>query len=121
MTTQHEELVDRYLAAWNATDAGARQAMIESAWAEQGSYRDPALAADGHAAIAGMAAAVQQRFPDHEFRRTGPIDAHNDRLRFGWELAPRAGGPPPVRGVDFATLAPDGRLASVTGFFDHLA
>lgn len=121
MTNAHDNLVERYLSAWNETDPAARQDCVARAWAEQGSYRDPALAADGHAAIAGMAAAVQQRFPDHAFRRTGPIDAHNDRLRFGWELAPRAGGPPAVRGVDFATLAPDGRLASVTGFFDHLA
>lgn len=121
MTNAHDDIVDRYLAAWNETDPAARQDRVARAWAEQGSYRDPALAADGHAAIAGMAAAVQQRFPDHAFRRTGPIDAHNDRLRFGWELTPRAGGPPAVRGVDFATLAPDGRLASVTGFFDHVA
>lgn len=118
MTTEHEDLVDRYLAAWNATEAGARQAMIESAWAEQGSYRDPALAAEGHAAIGGMVAAVQQRFPGHAFRRTGPIDAHNNRMRFAWELAPEGGGAPAVRGVDFAVVAPDGRLASVTGFFD---
>ena len=118
MTTEHEALVDRYLAAWNATEEGPRQAMIERAWAEQGSYRDPALAADGHAAIAGMVAAVQQRFPGHAFRRTGPIDAHNGRMRFGWELAPQDGGAPAVRGVDFAVIGPDGRLASVTGFFD---
>ena len=56
--------------------------------------------------------------PATAFRRTGPIDAHNDRLRFGWELAPEGGGAPAVRGVDFAVVAPDGRLASVTGFFD---
>jgi hypothetical protein len=118
MTTSHDALVERYLGAWNATDPTARLALVAAAWCEQGRYRDPALAADGHAAIAAMVEAVQQRFPEHEFRRTGGIDAHDDRLRFGWELAPRAGGAPAVRGVDFAELGPDGRLARVTGFFD---
>lgn len=118
MATPHETLVTHYLAAWNATDDAARRGLIACAWTTAGSYRDPALAADGHGAIAGMVAAVQQRFPGHEFRRTGPIDAHHDRLRFGWELAPVAGGAPAVHGVDFAVVAPDGRLASVTGFFD---
>ncbi len=118
MATSHDDIVDHSLAAWNATDPAKRRALVAAAWDEQGSYRDPALAADGHAAISAMAEAVQQRFPGHAFRRTGGIDSHNDRLRFGWELAPVAGGTPAVRGVDFAVVGPDGRLASVTGFFD---
>lgn len=41
------------------------------------------------------------------------------RLRSGqaWSLGP-ASGPSVVEGVDFCTLAPDGRLASVVGFID---
>jgi hypothetical protein len=116
----HEGLVGAYLAAWNETGAEARRALIARAWAEDGRYLDPMLSAEGHAGIAAMVEAVQAKLPGHRFRLAGPVDAHHDRLRFAWELAPEGGaGPPAVRGVDFAVLAPDGRrLASVTGFFD---
>ena len=44
---------------------------------------------------------------------------NHDRVRFHWTLAPE-GGPTLVAGIDFATLAEGGRLASVTGFFDQV-
>ena len=45
----------------------------------------------------------------------GP-DAHNDVVRFAWTLRGDAG--PVGAGVDFATVAPDGRLRNVTGFLE---
>ncbi len=119
---RHDDLVEGYLAAWNETDAAARRALIARCWAEDGRYLDPMLSAEGHAGIAAMVEAVQAKLPGHRFRRAGPVDAHHDRLRFAWELAPGGGGPAAVRGVDFAVLAADGRrLASVAGFFDAAA
>lgn len=110
-------LADRYIAAWNETDAGRRQALVAAAWTEDAQYRDPKLAGDGQAGIHAMIGQVHATFPGHRFHRTGPVDAHGDRLRFAWALAPE-GGPPLVCGTDFAVVAADGRLASVTGFFD---
>jgi len=56
----------------------------------------------------------------HRFHRTGPVDAHHQALRFTWEL--RAEGEPPfVIGIDIGEVAADGRLQSITGFFDHVA
>ena len=37
-------------------------------------------------------------------------------MRFTWDLT--AGNGPVARGVDFATVAEDGRLRSVTGFLE---
>jgi hypothetical protein len=39
-------------------------------------------------------------------------------VRFTWTLRPVAGGDPIAVGVDFATLAPDGRLCAVTGLLE---
>lgn len=115
---EHDGLIERYFAAWNETDAAARRALIARTYAEDARYLDPKLSAEGHAAIDEMVAQVQGMFPGHRFARRGAADAHHDALRFAWEFVPEAGGPPAVTGVDFATLAPDGRLARVTGFFD---
>ena len=117
--TDTETLVDRYIAMWNETDAVKRRALIAEVWTADPTYVDPALRGDGRDGINAMVGQVHERFPGHRFRRTGEIDGHNDRVRFGWELGPE-GGPAAVKGVDFATVA-DGRLAAVTGFFDAVA
>lgn len=112
-----EAITDRYVATWNETDPPRRRAGIAAAWAEAGTYRDPVMASDGPAGIDAMLAGVQARFPGFVLKRTSRVDAHNGALRFTWSLGPAA-GPTVVEGVDFCTLAPDGRLVSVVGFID---
>ena len=50
-------------------------------------------------------------------------DAHHDRVRFTWNLSHGAdpADAPVAVGIDFATLAEDGRLRSVTGFLEAVA
>jgi hypothetical protein len=112
------ELVDRYIASWNETDAGRRRDLVAGVWMENANYVDPLMKSDGHAGIDAMIAAVQERFPGHRFRRLGEVDAHNDRIRFAWELAP-GDGDAIASGTDFGVLA-DGRLRAVTGFLDRV-
>lgn len=112
------DLVDRYLASWNETDARRRRELLAGIWTENASYVDPLMQSDGLDGIDAMIAAVQARFPAHRFNRSGAVDAHNDRIRFTWELAPD-GGEPIAAGTDFAVLA-NGRLHSVTGFLDRM-
>ena len=113
------EVIDGYFAAWNETEAGKRRAAIVQTWADDASYLDPLMQGSGHAGIDAMIAAVQERFPGHQFRLTGAVDAHHDRVRFSWELAPE-GGPVVVAGTDFGVVAADGRLQSITGFLDQM-
>src|SRR5215213_4903609 len=84
-------VVDRYFAAWNETDAARRRALIAQTWADDASYLDPLMQGQGHAGIDAMIAAVQQQFAGHQFRQISAVDAHHDRLRFSWELAPERG------------------------------
>ncbi|HZU88336.1 MAG TPA: nuclear transport factor 2 family protein [Stellaceae bacterium] len=113
-----DDLIDRYIAAWNETDEARRRDLVARTFAPEAHYIDPMMQATGLAEIAAMIRAVQQRFPDHRFRRIGKSDAHNDRARFSWELASE-GGPVLAGGTDFAVVA-DGRFRAVTGFLDRL-
>ena len=118
--SDHTDLIDRYIDAWNETDGMRRRDLIARTWTEAASYVDPVMQGEGHGGIDAMIQGVQDRFPQHRFRRTGNVDAHHDRVRFSWELAPE-GGPAVVVGTDFGLLGPDDRLHAVTGFFDQAA
>lgn len=114
--TDVDATIDRYIATWNETDADRRRELIGQTWTEDGSYLDPIMGGEGHAGIDAMIAGVQTRFPGYRFRRTGEVDAHHDRVRFGWELGPED-GPAVAGGLDVGVVV-DGRLRSITGFLD---
>ncbi|MCW3016988.1 MAG: nuclear transport factor 2 family protein [Solirubrobacterales bacterium] len=110
-------LVEDYLATWNETDATARRALVSRVFAADADYLDPQMAGAGTDGIDTMIAGVQQRFPGLKLTLAAGPDTHNDRVRFSWHLAPH-GGEPVALGIDFATLTPDGRMQSVTGFLE---
>jgi hypothetical protein len=111
--------IDTYLAAWNETDPARRTELIEQVWATDGRMIDPPLASEGHAGISDHIAALHAQFPGHRFRRASGVDSHHGDLRVAWELiAPD--GTVALTGLDIATLAADGRLQRVTGFFGEL-
>jgi len=112
-------LVDRYIAAWNETDASRRQALIALTFTEDARYLDPALAGDGHDGIHAMVGAVHAKYPGYHFARTSEINSHHDRAMFNWELGPKE-GPVFVKGVDVAVVSDDGRLQQVDGFFTEV-
>jgi SnoaL-like domain len=116
MTTEVEQLVDQYIAAWNETDPGTRRELIARTWADDGRYLDPLMSGAGHDGIDVMIGGVQTQFPGYRFRRTGDLDTHNDRVRFAWELGPED-GPALAGGVDFGVVS-DGRLQTITGFLE---
>jgi SnoaL-like protein len=118
MNTDPNTIVNRYIEAWNEPDADRRSELVAGAFAEDGSYVDPLMSGSGHEGIAAMIGAAQQQFPGHRFELSFGPDAHNDRVRFAWRLYGPDGGEPVAAGVDFATLAGDGRLGSVTGFLE---
>jgi hypothetical protein len=113
------DLIDRYFAIWNETDAERRRALIARTWSDKASYVDPLIQAEGHAGIDTMVSGIQERFPGHRFRRTSDVDSHHDRVRFSWELAVD-GSAALAAGVDFGIVAADERLDAITGFVDQM-
>ncbi|KQZ26337.1 nuclear transport factor 2 family protein [Duganella sp. Root1480D1] len=114
------QIVEQYLAAWNERNADERRARVAAAFAPEASYKDPLMQGAGHAAIDAMIAGAQGHFPGHRFELAGTPDSHNDVLRFSWTLG-APGSDPVAKGTDFAVVAADGRLGSVTGFIDYFA
>ena len=114
-----QEIVERYIAAWNETDAAARRALVGSLWAADGSYTDPLADAHGRAEIDGLIGAVQQQFPGFVFTLGGAVDTHHDQARFTWHLGP-SGAEPVVIGFDVAVLNGGGQIRSVYGFLDKV-
>ena len=114
-----EELAERYIAVWNETDEATRRRAVDELYSEDARYIDPLVVAEGRAAIAATIGAVQQQFPGFVFRLAGPVDAHHDQARFGWELGP-AGQEAPIVGFDVAVADADGRLTAVLGFLDKV-
>jgi len=116
-----DSVVENYIASWNETDGDRRRTIIETTYSDDASYLDPLMEGDGREAIDAMVAAVQRQFPRHRFELTAGPDHHHDRMRFTWHLVGPNGDGPVAIGVDFATLAEDGRLRSVTGFLEPVA
>jgi hypothetical protein len=117
--TDPKEIAAGYIALWNETDPGRRQALLAQHWAPDASYVDPLMAGRGTAEIEALIAGVQQRFPDFRFKLIGKPDGYADRVRFSWSLGPGDFVDAPIEGTDFATLA-DGRIRAVTGFLDKV-
>jgi len=113
-------VVDAYIAMWNETDSERRRTLIVRTLTEDAGYLDPLMSGEGTDEINAMIGGAQQQFPGHRFTLISGPDAHHDRLRFTWSLAVN-GGEPVAVGVDFATVAGDGRLRSVTGFLEPAA
>jgi hypothetical protein len=110
-------VVQRYIAMWNESDPDRRRALVAQTVTDDASYVDPLMTGEGVDGIDAMIAGAQQQFPGHTVvLRSGP-DAHHDRARFSWSLHAN-GGDAVAAGTDFATVADDGRLRTVTGFLD---
>jgi hypothetical protein len=108
--------IDTWLDAYGEPDEARRAGLIAQVWAPTGTLADPPFEGTGHAEINSLAAAAQQQFPDHRFRRTSGIDAHHRYARYSWELV-APDGEIAVGGLDVAQVDEDGRLLQVAGFF----
>ena len=113
-------VVHNYIAMWNETDPDRRRELVAQTVTHDADYVDPVMEGAGVDGIAGMIGAAQAQFPGHRFTLIAGPEAHHDRVRFTWSLA--ADGAAPVAiGVDFARLAGDGRMRSITGFLEPAA
>ena len=116
-TTSLAAVVESYIAAWNETDPERRRELVGATFTDDARYLDPLMSGSGADEIAAMIGAAQAQFPGHRFALDFGPDAHNDVARFAWTLA-GDDGTVVAKGVDFATVAADGRLRNVSGFLE---
>lgn len=118
-TSTATDTVDRYLAAWNATEPGARREAIAAVFTPDARYVDPLADVRGHDGVDALIGGAQEQFAGLVFSRGDLLDAHHDVVRFTWHLGPE-GGEPVVVGFDVGTVSEDGRLSTVHGFLDKV-
>ena len=90
------EIVVRYLSAWNERDAARRGDLVAKTWSEDGTYVDGARQGAGHSGI----------------------ETHHQYVRFSWVAGGTAEAPLYIKGTDIGIITDDGRLKSVIGFVD---
>ncbi|TLW91688.1 nuclear transport factor 2 family protein [Saccharomonospora piscinae] len=112
------DIVERYLATWNAVGAD-RAHLLASHWSASVTYVDPLAAVRGHSGVGAMIDEVHAQFPGFVFTQLGEVDAHHQQLRFRWGLGPE-GDEPVVIGFDVVVLDEDGRIHDVRGFLDKV-
>ena len=114
-----DSVVSLYCAAWSAADRAERDRLLERVWAPDGTYLDQGnTRTEGRAALSDAIGRMLQRYPGAHFRCSG-AHTHHDVMRFAWVVL-GGDGKQLLDGMDFAELAPDGRIRRIVGFFGPL-
>jgi hypothetical protein len=114
MTTQ--EVLDTYGDAWNEKDETKRRQLLEKCWADDGTFTDPQSDIAGREALVAHIAEFQAQFDRAQIMPTSTADEHHGMVRFTWRIL-AADGSTMLDGIDFSTLAEDGRIQKTVGFF----
>lgn len=114
------DIVTRYLAAWNQTDAAARAEALAALVAPEARYVDPLADVTGPEELGALIGAVQDRFAGYSFSLYGAVDTHHDTARFRWALGPAGAAEPVVIGMDVITVDAGGQVSQVLGFLDRV-
>lgn len=107
-----EEVVDAYVAAWNAVDPSERQRLLDKAVADDFVFEGPTGRFAGRAAVDDLITAMQERMPSTSVVRVGDAEAAGPFLEFGWEIRTSAGARV-LAGIDAGEVGDDGRLTRV--------
>jgi hypothetical protein len=106
--------------AWNETDDEKRLALLETAWADEGTHVQPDMDVRlvGRQAFDEHIDAFQTNRPGEYFEWRGwqPWHVHHDRILIPWRLC-AADGTTLLEGTDFGLIDADGRLVETTGFY----
>ena len=109
-----KETIEAYMAAWNEPDEAKVRELLEKCWADGGTYTDPVSDVKGRDGLLGAIKGFHAQMPGAGIVATSAFDEHHGRIRFGWKVT---GAPQEMAGIDVATLASDGRLQSIVGFW----
>jgi SnoaL-like domain len=112
------EIVVAFSSAWNEHDGARRLALLEKSWADDGVYHDPEGTMEGRAALSAFIGEFHAGYPGRTIDKTSGVESNGIWIRWAWEM--RNGDAIESDGMDFAELAPDGRIQRLEGFFGPL-
>lgn len=108
--------VTAYGLAWREPDTGARRALLEQVWADDGVYCDPQVHLTGREALVAHIGQFLESAPGWGLEITAAPLEHHDAAYFPWSLLDAVGAPV-VTGIDVAVFGDDDRIVRLTGFF----
>ncbi len=106
--------IDSYFALWSERDTGARRTALAALCTPDVVYRDRYGCATGRDDLDGHIAAAQLHLPA-ALERDGDVRSTLGVALVDWQAM--KDGAPAARGTSVIELAPDGRIARVTGFW----
>jgi len=109
-------LADRFFALWAEPEASRRAAELESIAVGTLAFRDPYSCTDGLDDLNAHIGAAQRFMPGVVLERQGDVRQCQGVALVAWS-AKGADGAPRASGSNVFELAPDGRLARVTGIW----
>lgn len=115
MITSVEEMITRYVTAWNNSGLEEFKAAFAECWAPEGIYTDPAYAlVEGVDGIAGLAQISLQNIPVRTFSVATPPEYHHNVGRYNWklELPGETKG-----GFDYFEFNDDYKITRIVSFF----
>ena len=109
-----KETLEAYMAAWNEKDEAKIRSLLDKCWGDDATYTDPVSDVKGRDGLLSAITGFHSQMPGAGIALTTGFDEHHGRIRFGWKVT---GAPQELAGIDVATLAADGRLQSIIGFW----
>jgi uncharacterized protein YndB with AHSA1/START domain len=108
------ERVNAWFEAWGATDAGRRGELLALCMADDGAFHHPMARTTGRDELSGHIASSQRHMQGLVLEPDGAHEQVQEHVRFPWKVT--KDGATLASGTNVATLAADGRFATVVGF-----
>lgn len=123
MTTDLDELANRYVAVWNEPDQLKRRNSIEKLWREDGLHFTPTRDVQGYDALEARVEESHNKFVRGQgfvFRVSGEPLGHHGVVKFYWVMVDPKSDTINAVGSDFLRLDEGGRIASDHQFTEPL-
>lgn len=109
------ETLVHYSAAWNEPDPDRIAGHLALAVTDEVLFVDPANVTRGPAELEAMIRTARREMPGAEYRVVSGVDGHHGRFRYLWQVV--VDGKVVMPGMDVTTVADDGRIERIDGFF----
>ncbi len=115
-TDLYRQTWETYSSAWREPSAETKGRALQASVAAGCVYRDPLTTVEGHAALIDYMLDLHQQVPGGFFKTTS-FRAHSARSVATWHMC-TAEGAVVGEGISYGEYGADGKLVSMSGFFD---
>lgn len=116
MITSVEQMIERYVTAWNEQNLEAYKAAFAECWADTATYTDPNFElVKGVDGIAELALYSLQKIPGRTFKVLTQPDYHHNVGRYNWQVALPDGT---KDGFDYFEFNSRFKITRIVSFFE---